>query len=767
MKIHLELKRQLRPILTSSAPRRAGSKLYTNMKNTIVVTDLATMRVEREIPFDSIRCFDVHEKYLVVCSADIVVYDIVGNVLLERAHPSKVEISCVQIDRVLTAEDRICVVVGRVDGNVSRVDVLKKEVLWSHTMGNAVTSLRLFGNITVSSDINEVWLHQGGEVTRMEQPHVVGMEYRDCLYTITSDGVLSKWGGAPRARSLGIRCSGMVGDKEHLYITSGKYILTYDYKGELRHKQDLITRECAAAEGCGRSDEPSLEEDESMADSECGAKAAEEESSSGTLEDDESYGSGEGKKRVKKNGADFREHDENVGDAEDIVIQSFEDGVITTNEQEIFILDGEMKIGRVIIGNNDEITDMVQWNDILFTSTNSGRLRYTDLRLYGEEGEYAFGGQLVSGHTEAVMSLSLHSGFLLTTSRDGRTILWKISQDGGLRIKKVLKSTSGGQNACAMSSRVFAIGGADCMLEIWDYRENVFMSRIHEKEINSVEISEERRLIATASQDKTAKVLGLDGRVLHTLVGHSKGVWHACFGKNMLATCSTDKSVRLWSLETFACIGVLEGHMSAVLKGAFYKNDAYLITGSLMGEIKVWNVGKRTVEYSISCHNDKVWALLSAPTVVTAGNGTIAFFEDDSLERASREAKAGSMRAAREVELERCLREDSAARAVEILAEGDDHKMLYRTLIRCYNKRLESVFDVFEGRQSLFFKTIEKEATFKNAAAVHWLLQGGIRRNWLCPKDMMEKIYLVAGKHSRAVDEIYVDLLGFTAYELA
>ena len=53
-----------------------------------------------------------------------------------------------------------------------------------------------------------------------------------------------------------------------------------------------------------------------------------------------------------------------------------------------------------------------------------------------------------------------------------------------------------------------------------------------------------------------------------TFSGHKRGIWSAVFSpvEQIVATASGDKTIKLWSLSTGACLRTLQGHTSSVLK---------------------------------------------------------------------------------------------------------------------------------------------------------------------------------------------------------
>ncbi|ADM11468.1 putative WD40 domain-containing protein [Encephalitozoon intestinalis ATCC 50506] len=779
MKVHFNLKKQMKPILTTGVPKRQGDILYTQFNDLIVETDVKTFQILREIPFDSLKCFDVRDGYIVACSKGIVIYNLAKGVVEDVVQFSKIEVCSMVVDELVVSDEgfsAFSVVVGRVDGSVSKIDLVSKAPLWSYRMDSMIRKLERFGNMVCSADANEVWIYKGGEeLLKYHEPEVVGIGYNGRhVCAVTREGVLKILEKSKKV-ALDTKCDFMVGDGQFLYIWKGLIVHVYDYDGKIQYKRDIL----AEREGSSQSMLRFRKEDGSFEDEseENGFPNGKErceiygENSDDCYEDES--GTDDGYKK-RKHVSDMRNTvvEEEIKVDDEVIVEGMSQGVIVTSEQEIFLVDESLRVTSVIIGNNDEITDMKKWNDVLFVATNSGRLRYTFVD--GGEGSYAFNGDIVPAHSEAIMSLSINGNFLMTTSRDKKAILWKIvlkdtenREEKSVVLKRIktLENGLGGLNGCVLGASIFVLVGSDQILQIWDYKDNVFMERIHDKEINSVEINEERRLIATCSQDKKAKVFNFEGRILQVLSGHTKGVWSVSFGKNLMATCSADTTVRIWDIETFECVGVLTAHRSAVLKGQFYRNDERFISGCATGEMKVWNVKKRTCEMNIDVHRDRVWAFISGSLLITSGNGLIAFFQDDSQEVLNRTIAKKNEKEMQTIELERCLRNNLNVKAVEILSRTDDYKQLFRMIVRCHRERSNEIFTIFEDKHKMFFDLILKQGTFKNCVVIQWLIEESLRRGWKMSSEVLDKVYKVTEKYSDSIDGIYSTLLGFTIFE--
>jgi len=113
----------------------------------------------------------------------------------------------------------------------------------------------------------------------------------------------------------------------------------------------------------------------------------------------------------------------------------------------------------------------------------------------------------------------------------------------------------------------------------------------HTGSISYVEFSPDGQMLATASEDKTAKIWKRNGQLIATLSGHIDKVTHVSFSPDskMLATSSADKTVKLWSQDG-KLLTTLNGHKGSVTNANFSPDGKMIATASEDKTVKLWRV---------------------------------------------------------------------------------------------------------------------------------------------------------------------------------
>jgi U3 small nucleolar RNA-associated protein 13 len=269
---------------------------------------------------------------------------------------------------------------------------------------------------------------------------------------------------------------------------------------------------------------------------------------------------------------------------------------VVYSDQNIVLYDLETaELTRQIIGYNDEVIDTIFLSSTpgadthLAVASNSSQIR-----LYTLE---SLDVRLLHGHSDIVLCLSSGARGLVLGSgaKDNTARIWH--QDTSTELAEAswtqhavceghaesVGSIAFPKKAQTLSELLYVFTGSqDRSIKMWDLSSVSQQSQkktrklhtltsvvAHEKDINALDVSPDDELLASGSQDKTAKIFkivfsstskGSTGELKHlgTCKGHKRGVWDVKFSpsERLLATASGDKTIKLWNLADFTCVKV-------------------------------------------------------------------------------------------------------------------------------------------------------------------------------------------------------------------
>uniref|UniRef100_A0A7N6BD59 U3 small nucleolar RNA-associated protein 13 C-terminal domain-containing protein n=1 Tax=Anabas testudineus TaxID=64144 RepID=A0A7N6BD59_ANATE len=281
------------------------------------------------------------------------------------------------------------------------------------------------------------------------------------------------------------------------------------------------------------------------------------------------------------------------------------------------------------VGYNDEVLDVKflgKADSHIVVATNSCQLKVFELLTNSC--------QILYGHTDTVLSLDVFKkgAVFASCAKDKSVRVWHMDSDSG-QVRCVAQGSSHtnavGSITCSRIKASFIVSGSqDCTVKVWDLPADLSPTgtdihqltartteKAHDKDVNSVAVSPNDKLLASGSQDRTAKLWSLAGEgnlgLLGVFRGHRRGIWAVCFSPvdQVLATSSADGTTKLWSLQDFSCLKTFEGHDASVLKVIFVSRGTQLLTSGSDGLVKLWTIKTNECVKTLDAHQDKVWGL--------------------------------------------------------------------------------------------------------------------------------------------------------------
>ncbi|KAJ5609540.1 hypothetical protein N7528_010107 [Penicillium herquei] len=130
--------------------------------------------------------------------------------------------------------------------------------------------------------------------------------------------------------------------------------------------------------------------------------------------------------------------------------------------------------------------------------------------------------------------------------------------------------------------------------------------------------------IACLSVDNTITIWDPTGQQISMLEGHIDGIYYVKWSEDgkQIATCSEDKSLRIWNPDSGACISHLVGHEDTVVNCSWSSDGKLISSSSSDGARLVWKAAGKYVGECIS--TSQTLGHLFRTTSYWASNGSIA-----------------------------------------------------------------------------------------------------------------------------------------------
>lgn len=157
----------------------------------------------------------------------------------------------------------------------------------------------------------------------------------------------------------------------------------------------------------------------------------------------------------------------------------------------------------------------------------------------------------------------------------------------------------------------------------------------HEGSVLGLAFSADGKWLASASSDRTVRLWNLEtGRVGWVLRGHADKVWCVAFSPDgsLLASGGDDRTIRLWKTVTGEPVATLEGHTDRVNSVIFSPDGKRLASGGKDKSVRVWDVAARRPLRTLSGPTGGVQCVAFSPDgrTLAAASTRVYLFDTDS-----------------------------------------------------------------------------------------------------------------------------------------
>jgi WD40 repeat protein len=149
--------------------------------------------------------------------------------------------------------------------------------------------------------------------------------------------------------------------------------------------------------------------------------------------------------------------------------------------------------------------------------------------------------------------------------------------------------------AVSSDGAIMATASVDGTVKVWDFAKGkeTFVLKGHTGTVNSVAFNKDASILASAGADKSIRFWNpKDGKGSKELKGHTDGVISIVFSPDgsLLASAGSDKTVRLWDVKDAKELKNLGAHEKSVYSVAFNTAGTELASTGDDGIIKIWDV---------------------------------------------------------------------------------------------------------------------------------------------------------------------------------
>ncbi|GAA5021352.1 hypothetical protein GCM10011506_02950 [Marivirga lumbricoides] len=202
--------------------------------------------------------------------------------------------------------------------------------------------------------------------------------------------------------------------------------------------------------------------------------------------------------------------------------------------------------------------------------------------------------------SQAIFDIKLVGSTIISACADGEIILSDLN-DLSTLAKLKLSDKSARCIAIHPSGKELAIGFSDNTIQILNSDTYQVSKKLnaHNNSVFTLQYSEDGTLLLSAGRDAHLKIWNTfnDYSLVESIVAHMYAINHVCFSPDQkyFATCSMDKSIKIWSADTFRLLKVIDkarhaGHGTSVNKLLWMTHKNQLISASDDRTLSIWDI---------------------------------------------------------------------------------------------------------------------------------------------------------------------------------
>lgn len=408
--------------------------------------------------------------------------------------------------------------------------------------------------------------------------------------------------------------------------------------------------------------------------------------------------------------------------------------ITVTNEQNILLYRYEdLNPYKTIVGYIDEIIDLEFIDEqrvVVCSNTNELKIFHLpnfDCDMFHPPTEQE---STPYGHQDTILCLSVSHDkrFVATGAKDNLIFIWDTQLKKCIGLLKGHASSVTDLQFFKKTNRYVVSVSKDNTWKIWDLKDVVepyekasddstlslplitiqssfLTSKCHNKDINCVSVAPNDRYFATGSQDRDVRIFeihSLKERVVKEvgiLKGHKRGIWNIAFSPvdQVIATCSSDKTMKLWSLKDYVCLKTFEGHTSSVLNVRFISSGLQLLSSGADSLIKVWNIHNNECVCTLDKHDDKIWALSTfsdGETIISGGaDSSVYVWKDRTDQEKEQQREKREKEILAEQNLNNFIRTKQFKKALYLALYLDNKRKIYDVLVEIVKLEDEETVD--------------------------------------------------------------------------